>query len=670
VFNAIRVSWNLKRLEAGLPLRKYDARYRHRTDAAYALGRLGDPRATGPLVRALGDPSEWVRKAAAWALEQLGEPTFHSIVLGDVEDFRRLGYSQDPRVFESLMRAFDNCGADGRVEAASGMAALGDGRAVGPLIRALDDTANEVRIAAARALGRCGDVAGVDPLAKAIGDPDRGVREAAASALGALGSPRAVEALAHALADEWYTVRAAAADALGRTRDGGAVEPLVRALADDLVVTSAADALGDLGDRRAIVPLLFVLGSSLDYHREVAARALAKLGEPSFQPMVRRDNQDFVRLGESRDPRLFEPLLRAFASENQEVCVAAASGLACLGDVRAIEALTRALANASSGIRKGAAEALRQIGEPKWTEIVRGEDADFERLGSCGDSRAEDLLVQALRAGPSVVRQAAAKGLESLGWQPRDDSARAFQAIAWRHWERLPGLGPAAVQPLVDALEANDPLLTPGALTCLATLGVQWLDVLAEVKEPARKLVVEALGDLGDERLVEPLTSVLGTDSESKETRAAAASALGRIGGPEAARALGDALHHAIGSDPIKVGLSPTRAIVRALGNLGDPAAVTTLVDALGNVYTAQDAIEALLEIHGKSAHAVEAHHLKWISALNGTNLQSADWELYSVKPEIGLRTRPSLSTYQETRLYKLQSLAREELVRRGINLR
>ena len=79
-------------------------------------------------------------------------------------------------------------------------------------------------------------------------------------------------------------VRRGAAEALGQLGDPRAVEPLIKALGDfdGSVCESAAKALGELGDDRAVDPLLKVLGDSVDGFvcRRSAAEALRKLGDP------------------------------------------------------------------------------------------------------------------------------------------------------------------------------------------------------------------------------------------------------------------------------------------------------------------------------------------------------------------------------------------------------
>ena len=46
----------------------------NRWKAADSLGRLGDSRATEPLIDALWDEDAYVRKKAAWALGSIGDP--------------------------------------------------------------------------------------------------------------------------------------------------------------------------------------------------------------------------------------------------------------------------------------------------------------------------------------------------------------------------------------------------------------------------------------------------------------------------------------------------------------------------------------------------------------------------------------------------------------------
>jgi HEAT repeat protein len=107
------------------------------------------------------------------------------------------------------------------------------------------------------------------------------VRFYAADALGQMGDLRAVEPLIYALKDEDRIVKEAVARALGELKDLRAVEPLIQTLEDEYsrVRGAAALALGELGDVQAVEPLIKVLKDEVWGVRLDAARALAKLGD-------------------------------------------------------------------------------------------------------------------------------------------------------------------------------------------------------------------------------------------------------------------------------------------------------------------------------------------------------------------------------------------------------
>lgn len=102
----------------------------------------------------------------------------------------------------------------------------------------------------------------VSGLIMALGDrQDWHVRHDAAAALGEVGDPRAVEPLIACLRDPSEAVCDVAGWALGEIGDARAVEPLIAALADKdpLLRSAVATALGKLGDPRAVEPLVLAL---------------------------------------------------------------------------------------------------------------------------------------------------------------------------------------------------------------------------------------------------------------------------------------------------------------------------------------------------------------------------------------------------------------------------
>jgi len=363
----------------------------------------------------------------------------------------------------------------------------------------------------------------------------------------------------------------AAAQALGKLGDLRAVKPLIETLAAvnclegwPYVAAEAAKALGRLGSPRAIEPLIKALHSHHGFVRSAVARALGRLGEPVWQQLVRGDDGDFARLGESGDARAVEPLTHVLGyKESIAGCEirrdpaerrGAAEALGKLGDARAIEPLVEALGHPEADVGCAAVDALvglcadtRAI-EPvikalgRWGWYCRL--CAVEVLGKLGDLRTVEPLVHALGDGGTEVRRAAALALGKLG------DARA-------------------VEPLIKALGDAEGSVRRVAAEALAALGQPvWQElVTGEAEDIAR------LGASGGPRAVEALIKALGCCHE--DARRAAAEALGKLGDPRAVEPLIKALgycHPGVQS-----------AAADALASLGDARAVEPLIKALGD---------------------------------------------------------------------------------------
>jgi len=66
-----------------------------RKEAAIALGIVGKEEAYDPLLNAIGDIDEGVRRCAEKSLEQIGHSEWQDIVKGDSGDYQRLGASKN-----------------------------------------------------------------------------------------------------------------------------------------------------------------------------------------------------------------------------------------------------------------------------------------------------------------------------------------------------------------------------------------------------------------------------------------------------------------------------------------------------------------------------------------------------------------------------------------------
>jgi HEAT repeat protein len=405
------------------------------------------------------------------------------------------------------------------------------------------------RCVAASELGNSSDPRAVDVLMDALrSDTSSEVKSRVTKALGKLKDPRAVPLLVavvegklfaqssfpgdqnynHALLQE-------AGDALVSIHHMSAVEPLILILTDRNSPNrpEAASILGKLGDRRAVPGLLAAVREMRPAHSyawgseclgEAAIRALGALGDPeAVEPLkwvltesLPLDHCAWARcavadaLAELRDPRATSALIRVLKERDWErqptewersqkryianriylghgpLTIRVIRALASIGDISAIEPLTRLLAVDNHPVRNNAATALGHL-----------------RATSAIPALAAMLLSDEDPALPVDKRIAAAS---------RACAARALEELGVN----------AAIAPLVEAL-INDQYsdVRGAAFKALKTIDQDWLRSLTEVSRYICQLVdnliryngQEFIGNTdGDERHhEEPLYRLHGT---------------------------------------------------------------------------------------------------------------------------------------------------------------
>lgn len=438
-----------------------------RRKATFALGRIGDKRAVDQLIIALKDSDIDVRFGAANALGIIKDPKSIDPLISALKDSESwlvreqaaeaLGKIKDPRAVNPLIVALKDSKSSARDDVEShirrnvvtALGKIGDSRAVGPLISALKDLDFKVQEDAAEALSKI-SVSDVKPLIEALKDSDFNVRYKAAEMLDkikwtpnndeiaayywmsknkidncvALGTP-AVEPLVATLKDCKFWCRDAAI-ALGQLGDTRAVEPLIIALKNPgiYVREEAAKALGKLGDRRAVQPLIDALEDPDSDVRNAAAFSLGKIGDakaidPLIAAMKNREWGERDHLVDALDILDWKPDLGAngtwywISKQNVEKCV-------CIG-TSAVDPLIAALNDKHWKICMTAAEALGKLGDTRAVEplisslkyseywSVRAKVAIS--LGEIGDVRAIDPLVAAINDHYFEVATAAREAL-------------------------------------------------------------------------------------------------------------------------------------------------------------------------------------------------------------------------------------------------------------------
>ena len=213
--------------------------------------------------------------------------------------------------------------------------------------------------------------------------------------------------------DENETVRSYAARGLGHLKNTKAFEPLVDASRDLRIEPSAIVALGELGDIRAIDPLLVALkktGDNRGWIQQKAVVALRQLeGEKVFRlfltllkdpnpsvrfrvissgiafwldkrfvepliDVVKNDSDSWVLRAairtlasweEFKDERAIPPIIEALQKEDAQVASTAAWTLMHIGDERAIQPLIVATQHQNPEVRYWACYALGNLGDEK-----------------------------------------------------------------------------------------------------------------------------------------------------------------------------------------------------------------------------------------------------------------------------------------------------------------
>ncbi len=265
---------------------------------------------------------------------------------------------------------------------------------------------------------------------------------------------------------------------------------------DEKIRGNAIEALGEIGDARAVVPLIDIYTkkeySKFNFMREKALAAL----------------------GNIRDVKAVEPLINALQNSNHSVQMQAADCLGKIGDPKAVGPLITLLKDKPfyyAYIYEIIIRSLGLIGDRAAVEsLIEAYDFDWDvknskdrssiglkfnnsgikkavvvALGNLGGEQAIKKLTTVLRSKEDIdLRREAANSLYKLDWLPEENEFGAEYLILIKAWDRLILMGDTAINPLISA--ANK----------FSGVG-------------SRDEVITALGAIGDERVIEPLITVL-----------------------------------------------------------------------------------------------------------------------------------------------------------------
>ncbi len=512
-----------------------------RISATLELGNSGDLRDVQPLIASLKDKDEMVRQAAALAL----------------------GKKRDPQAVQPLIVALNDESEETCMSAAWALGEIRDPRTIEPLISAIKGGRERLRGSAADALGKFGDNV-VQILMAVLQENELNVRWAATRALSEVLNIPELSMLASQQSEQ----RQIAAQALGNTHDPRVVAPLIAALQDDEdgVCKAAAYALGKLGDANAIEPLIKILGSGKDFLRSTVADVLVEYYDIPWAPHLVRiwSRESEIReaaanaLGDIGDLRAVDPLVEAILIGDSRVRFVAIKALGKLGSPQAVNPLMIAITDEDSIVRQAAADALVQIdnlGVAHHIANLRDQNSNVRlaavrSIEEAGDSRAAGSLFVSLLDEDKRVRDAAIKVLNKFGDviipplvsalhdddnNIREEGVRALGEVR----------DPRVIDPLIIALKDRNYHVRHEAVRTLGRLKAQravnsLIESLWDEEQEVRIVAIEALENIGDSRAVEALVTILNEDDDV--LRRVAARTLGTIGDPRSVKSLVGAL--------------------------------------------------------------------------------------------------------------------------------
>ncbi|MBN1905227.1 MAG: HEAT repeat domain-containing protein [Deltaproteobacteria bacterium] len=335
-----------------------------------------------------------------------------------------------------------------------------------------------------------------------------------AKALGQSGDRRAINPLFEALKTSYFSRSEEREGAISALLQLEAYEELLLLLhdANGSLDTMVAWALGNLGDKRALEPLLEALEKTKpgSYERRTVIKAL----------------------GNIRDPRATEPLLKILNETDMSIRRDTIIALSKSADGRAVPALRDTIENLS----------VDELEAHKYAEmgLVRLGNPDFMKslisMLSVNSSN-YDILLEVFRYNKDVLVNAVVAMLE-LSKEETSYSGYEKTAATYNRLTCLELLDrikePGSVNPLLIVL-MDDPHYEVRAMAA-KTLGrirdkraiLSLIRAIQDTDSIVRKEAAIALGEIADAQAVEPLVHTLKDSQE--EVSAAAVEALGNIG--------------------------------------------------------------------------------------------------------------------------------------------
>jgi HEAT repeat protein len=391
--------------------------------------------------------------------------------------------------------------------------------------------------------------------------------------LGEAASPALNMALEEYYITEWQIH---VIELLGKIKDRNCVDQLIElslprpkprwSMRGDRLSLAAIKALANIGDTRAVDPLMRMVRKEKDEIKKQAVWALGELG----------------------DERAFNLLASALEYQEPGVRAAAAGALGKLGNSAARQPLLEAVCDEQSAVRAAAAESLKQVGEKADGTLLIALLEQDEDVVKTGAARALTAL---------AVPEAFETVLSVLQKQPFLRGLRDSEIYFDRQWEKK-----QLKIALIEALGASK--------------DTRAVDVLADFLKndgwyQVRRAAARALGAIDDPKVIGPLvkaladfdggTSTIGSGSEYEGSTGREASAvLANIRSAEVAAALKEAFQE-------KADWTERLVIAETLLMIAEMIDEATRALAQAFVYIHEDKVEEIVAMGETAMPALES---------------------------------------------------------------
>ncbi len=328
----------------------------------------------------------------------------------------------------------------------------------------------------------------------------------------------------------------------------------------------ATRAFLELGEEGTAI-LVDALGSQDEALRKIVSQVLVRLGIKSIPslrgalkstPLSTQEKVIFI-LEKIQDPRSLALILEALKSDNYELQVRAANSLGRIKQAEAIPHLLVALSDSDPDVRIAVVIALGKFRDPKTylniTDLL--DDAEInvrvaavQTLGEIGAPETIPYIVDAL--------------YDSFWWYGRSDASETLMTV-------IASFGKAALEPLIEAMNAKEPTVRRNAIGLLRplkeariieTLEMAFYDTNYDVAESA----LVALLEFGED-VLPILDKALG--SSNPWIREKSVWGLGEIGSEQATAYLLEMLEDE--ADAVR------KEVIRSLTKIKDPRTLPKL---------------------------------------------------------------------------------------------